>query len=105
MKLRLKKNTQFIDQSKIQRTINKVEVFETGIKVIDLICPFIKGKRLVCSGSWCRGKTVVIMELIRNIAQEHSGKSVFAVGESQFREGNDLYHGNERLWCFEQKHP
>lgn len=70
----------------------KAEVFETGIKVIDLICPFIKGGKVGLFGGAGVGKTVVIMELIRNIAQEHGGKSVFAGVGERTREGNDLYH-------------
>ena len=69
-----------------------VEVLETGIKVLDLITPFAKGGKIGAYGGAGVGKTVIITELIRNIAQEHSGVSVFAgVGESS-REGNDLYH-------------
>ena len=70
----------------------KIEVFETGIKVIDLICPFIKGGKVGLFGCAGVGKTVVIMELIRNIAQEHGGKSVFAGVGERTREGNELYH-------------
>lgn len=68
------------------------EVFETGIKVIDLICPFVKGGKVGLFGGAGVGKTVVIMELIRNIAQEHGGFSVFAGVGERTREGNDLYH-------------
>src|SRR3972149_1666463 len=68
------------------------EVFETGIKVIDLICPFIKcGKGGLFGGAGV-GKTVIIQELIRNIAQEHGGVSAFAGVGERTREGNDLYH-------------
>jgi len=70
----------------------KIEVFETGIKVIDLICPFIKGGKVGLFGGAGVGKTVVIMELIRNIAHEHGGKSVFAGVGERTREGNELYH-------------
>ena len=70
----------------------KIEIFETGIKVIDLICPFVKGGKVGLFGGAGVGKTVVIMELIRNIAQEHGGKSVFAGVGERTREGNDLYH-------------
>ncbi|PIR94430.1 F0F1 ATP synthase subunit beta [Candidatus Falkowbacteria bacterium CG10_big_fil_rev_8_21_14_0_10_39_11] len=76
----------FIDQSK------DTEIFETGIKVIDLICPFSKGGKVGLFGGAGVGKTVVIMELIRNIAQEHGGFSVFAGVGERTREGNDLYH-------------
>jgi len=70
----------------------KTEVFETGIKVIDLICPFTKGGKVGLFGGAGVGKTVVIQELIRNIAQEHGGFSVFAGVGERTREGNDLYH-------------
>ncbi|MBI2038258.1 MAG: F0F1 ATP synthase subunit beta [Candidatus Magasanikbacteria bacterium] len=69
----------------------KSEVLETGIKVIDLICPFLKGGKIGLFGGAGVGKTVVIQELIRNIAQEHSGYSVFAGVGERSREGNDLY--------------
>jgi F-type H+/Na+-transporting ATPase subunit beta len=67
-----------------------VEVFETGIKVIDLICPFRKGGKIGIFGGAGVGKTVIIQELIRNVAQEHSGYSVFAGVGERSREGNDL---------------
>jgi F-type H+/Na+-transporting ATPase subunit beta len=70
----------------------KAEIFETGIKVIDLICPFIKGGKVGLFGGAGVGKTVVIQELIRNIAQEHGGYSIFAGVGERTREGNDLYH-------------
>jgi len=70
----------------------KTEIFETGIKVIDLICPFIKGGKVGLFGGAGVGKTVVIQELIRNIAQEHGGYSIFAGVGERTREGNDLYH-------------
>ncbi len=70
----------------------KTEIFETGIKVIDLICPFIKGGKVGLFGGAGVGKTVLIQELIRNIAQEHGGFSVFAGVGERTREGNDLYH-------------
>ncbi|MFA5129542.1 MAG: F0F1 ATP synthase subunit beta [Patescibacteria group bacterium] len=69
----------------------KFEVLETGIKVIDLICPFLKGGKIGLFGGAGVGKTVVIMELIRNIATEHGGLSVFAGVGERTREGNDLY--------------
>ena len=68
------------------------EVFETGIKVIDLICPFLKGGKVGLFGGAGVGKTVVITELIRNIAAQHGGVSVFAGVGERTREGNDLYH-------------
>ena len=70
----------------------KTEVFETGIKVIDLICPFVKGGKVGLFGGAGVGKTVLIQELIHNIAQEHGGYSVFAGVGERTREGNDLYH-------------
>jgi F-type H+-transporting ATPase subunit beta len=69
----------------------KVEVFETGIKVIDLIAPFTKGGKTGIFGGAGVGKTVVIQELIRSIAKEHSGKSVFAGVGERTREGTQLY--------------
>lgn len=71
---------------------NSIEIFETGIKVIDLICPFIKGVKVGLFGGAGVGKTVLIQELITNIAQEHGGYSVFAGVGERTREGNDLYH-------------
>ncbi len=68
------------------------EILETGIKVIDLICPFIKGGKIGLFGGAGVGKTVLIQELIRNIAQEHGGYSIFAGVGERTREGNDLYH-------------
>ena len=67
-----------------------VEVFETGLKVIDLICPFKKGGKVGIFGGAGTGKTVIIQELIRNVAQEHAGVSVFAGVGERSREGNDL---------------
>jgi len=73
----------------------KVEVLETGIKVIDLICPFLKGGKVGLFGGAGVGKTVIIQELIRNIAQEHGGYSMFAGVGERTREGNDLYREME----------
>ena len=70
----------------------KSEVFETGIKVIDLLAPFVKGGKVGLFGGAGVGKTVIIQELIRNIAQEHKGYSVFAGVGERTREGNDLYN-------------
>ena len=69
----------------------KYEILETGIKVVDLICPFLKGGKIGLFGGAGVGKTVVIQELIRNIAQEHGGYSMFAGVGERTREGNDLY--------------
>ncbi|MBS5114602.1 MAG: F0F1 ATP synthase subunit beta [Erysipelotrichaceae bacterium] len=73
-----------------QRT--ETEILETGIKVIDLICPFIKGGKIGLFGGAGVGKTVLIQELINNIATEHGGLSVFAGVGERSREGNDLYY-------------
>ncbi len=67
------------------------DMLETGIKVIDLICPFAKGGKVGAFGGAGVGKTVIIQELIRNIAEEHSGHSVFAGVGERTREGNDLF--------------
>lgn len=74
-----------------KRQSTKAEVFETGIKVVDLICPFLKGGKVGLFGGAGVGKTVIIQELIHNIASEHSGYSVFAGVGERTREGNDLY--------------
>lgn len=76
---------QFKEQS------TEYEVLGTGIKVIDLICPFLKGGKIGLFGGAGVGKTVIIQELIRNIAQEHGGYSMFAGVGERTREGNDLY--------------
>jgi len=68
----------------------EVEVFETGLKVIDLICPFRKGGKIGIFGGAGVGKTVIIQELINNVAKEHAGVSVFAGVGERSREGNDL---------------
>lgn len=68
------------------------EILETGIKVVDLICPYLKGGKIGLFGGAGVGKTVLIQELIRNIATEHGGFSVFAGVGERTREGNDLYH-------------
>lgn len=70
----------------------RAEVFETGIKAIDLMTPFIKGGKVGLFGGAGVGKTVLIQELIRNVASEHGGYSVFAGVGERVREGNDLYH-------------
>ncbi len=75
----------FVEQS------TELEILETGIKVIDLICPVLKGGKIGLFGGAGVGKTVVIQELIRNIAQEHGGYSIFAGVGERSREGNDLY--------------
>ncbi|MDP2676765.1 MAG: F0F1 ATP synthase subunit beta [bacterium] len=75
----------FVEQS------TKTEVFETGIKVIDLLAPFIKGGKIGLFGGAGVGKTVLLMELIRNVAEESGGVSIFAGVGERTREGNDLY--------------
>ncbi len=81
-----RKAPSYVDQA------TEVEILETGIKVIDLICPFNKGGKVGLFGGAGVGKTVTLMELIRNIATEHSGFSVFAGVGERTREGNDFYH-------------
>ncbi len=76
----------FLDQS------TKVEMFETGIKVVDLLEPYTKGGKTGLFGGAGVGKTVIILELIHNIAKQHGGISVFAGVGERTREGNDLYH-------------
>ena len=71
---------------------SEIEILETGIKVVDLMCPFAKGSKVGLFGGAGVGKTVILMELIRNIAAEHSGFSVFAGVGERTREGNDFYH-------------
>ncbi|EIT83820.1 F0F1 ATP synthase subunit beta [Fictibacillus macauensis ZFHKF-1] len=70
----------------------RTEILETGIKVVDLIAPYVKGGKIGLFGGAGVGKTVLIQELINNIAQEHGGISVFAGVGERTREGNDLYH-------------
>ena len=77
---------EFTDQS------TKTEVFETGIKSVDLLAPFIKGGKVGLFGGAGVGKTVLIQELINNVATNHGGYSVFAGVGERVREGNDLYH-------------
>ena len=81
----------------------KASILETGIKVIDLICPFIKGGKVGAFGGAGVGKTVVIMELINNIAKTHGGYSVFAGVGERSREGNDLYHEMSDSGVIDQK--
>ncbi|HEV8544371.1 MAG TPA: F0F1 ATP synthase subunit beta [Verrucomicrobiae bacterium] len=79
------------------------QVLTTGIKVIDLICPFLKGGKVGAFGGAGVGKTVVIMELINNIAKLHGGYSVFAGVGERTREGNDLYHEMSEAGVINQK--
>jgi F-type H+-transporting ATPase subunit beta len=80
------------DSPSLTEQSGKVEILETGIKVIDLICPITKGGKVGLFGGAGVGKTVLITELINNIAKYHSGNSVFAGVGERTREGNDLYH-------------
>ncbi len=80
------------DAPAFDQQTTEVEVFETGLKVIDLICPFKKGGKVGIFGGAGVGKTVIIQELIRNVAQEHEGVSVFSGVGERSREGNDLIH-------------
>lgn len=80
-----RKAPEFKDQSQ------NTEILETGIKVVDLICPFLKGGKVGLFGGAGVGKTVIIQELIHNIASEHGGYSIFAGVGERTREGNDLY--------------
>ncbi len=77
---------------KLTEQETRIEILETGMKVIDLICPFAKGGKIAAFGGAGVGKTVVVKELIRNIAIEHQGHSVFAGVGERTREGNDLYY-------------
>ncbi len=81
----------------------KADILETGIKVIDLICPFLKGGKVGAFGGAGVGKTVVILELINNIAKQHGGYSVFAGVGERSREGNDLYHEMSEAGVINQK--
>jgi len=76
----------------LSRQSTKMEVFQTGIKVIDLLAPFVKGGKVGLFGGAGVGKTVLLQELIRNVAEESGGASVFAGVGERSREGNDLYH-------------
>ena len=80
------------DAPKLVDQSTKTEMFETGIKVVDLLAPYAKGGKVGLFGGAGVGKTVIIMELIHNVAYKHSGYSVFAGVGERTREGNDLYH-------------
>jgi len=77
---------------KLDELSSETEILETGIKVVDLLAPYVKGGKIGLFGGAGVGKTVLIQELINNIAQEHGGISVFAGVGERTREGNDLYH-------------
>src|SRR5215472_6135176 len=76
----------------VEEQKTEIEILETGIKVIDLICTFVKGSKIGLFGGAGVGKTVIVQELIRNIAHEHQGRSVFAGVGERTREGNDMYN-------------
>ena len=76
---------------------SEIELLETGIKVVDLICPFAKGSKVGLFGGAGVGKTVILMELIRNIDAEHSGSKVIAGVGVRKREGNDFFHEKKTL--------
>src|SRR5213082_2864362 len=76
----------------LEDQVASIQVFEIGLKVIDLICPFMKGGKIGAFGGAGVGKTIIIQELINNIAKAHGGYSVFAGVGERTREGNDLYH-------------
>ena len=80
------------DPPSFEEQSTKSEIFETGIKVVDLLAPYAKGGKVGLFGGAGVGKTVIIMELIHNVAFKHSGYSVFAGVGERTREGNDLYH-------------
>src|SRR5689334_8989639 len=89
----------------LQDQAANIEVFETGIKVIDLICPFMKGGKIGAFGGAGVGKTVIIQELINNIAKLHGGVSVFAGVGERTREGNDLYHEMTQAGVINEQDP
>src|SRR5690606_23339276 len=76
----------------LTRQSTKVEMLETGIKVVDLLAPYQKGGKIGLFGGAGVGKTVLIQELINNVAKKYGGYSVFAGVGERTREGNDLYH-------------
>ena len=83
------------DPPSFDEQTTKAEIFETGIKAVDLMIPFLKGGKVGLFGGAGVGKTVLIQELIHNVAKEHGGYSVFAGVGERVREGNDLYHEME----------
>ncbi len=88
----IKRNPIHRPAPKLDELSSEVEILETGIKVVDLLAPYIKGGKIGLFGGAGVGKTVLIQELINNIALEHGGISVFAGVGERTREGNDLYH-------------
>src|SRR5438876_13659 len=88
---------------KLTEQDTKIQILETGIKVIDLICPFSKGGKVGAFGGAGVGKTVIIMELINNIAKGHGGVSMFAGVGERSREGNDLYTEMSEAGVIDQK--
>lgn len=88
----VKRNPIHREAPKLEELSSNVEILETGIKVVDLLAPYIKGGKIGLFGGAGVGKTVLIQELIHNVAQEHGGISVFAGVGERTREGNDLYN-------------
>jgi F-type H+-transporting ATPase subunit beta len=86
----------------LEEQAREVQVFETGLKVIDLICPFMRGGKVGAFGGAGVGKTVIIQELINNVAKAHGGYSVFAGVGERTREGNDLYHEMQEAGVLER---
>src|SRR5699024_12162796 len=86
----VRRDTMHREASAFDQLSTKVEILETGIKVIDLLAPYIKGGKVGLFGGAGVGKSVLIQELINNIAQDHGGISVFAGVGERTREGNDL---------------
>ena len=93
------------DAPSLEEQSTSSEVLESGIKVIDLICPFLKGGKAGSFGGAGVGKTVLIMELINNIAKAHSGLSVFAGVGERTREGNDFYNEMSESGVIDLEHP
>ncbi|MBQ2813920.1 MAG: F0F1 ATP synthase subunit beta [Akkermansia sp.] len=93
------------DAPSLEEQATSSEVLESGIKVIDLICPFLKGGKAGSFGGAGVGKTVLIMELINNIAKAHSGLSVFAGVGERTREGNDFYMEMSESGVIDQENP
>src|SRR5262249_18418122 len=87
----------------LTRQAKNAKILETGIKVIDLVCPFTKGGKVGAFGGAGVGKTVVIQELINNIAMKHGGVSIFAGVGERSREGNDLYKEMSEAGVIDQK--
>lgn len=96
-----KRNSIHQDPPKFTEQSGKVEIFETGLKVIDLLCPFIKGGKIAMFGGAGVGKTVLMQELINNVVKEYGGYSVFAGVGERSREGNDIIREMEESGVIE----